>query len=68
LATSLFFITFILFQPPSAAMGRWLGAKYWIPFIMVKEINWILVDLLTIGSFAGVLLLSPKRSFMAVVP
>ncbi|KEF51008.1 uncharacterized protein A1O9_12934 [Exophiala aquamarina CBS 119918] len=34
LAVSLFFITFVLFQPPSAAAGRWLGAKNWIPIIM----------------------------------
>ncbi|KIW72077.1 hypothetical protein PV04_00298 [Phialophora macrospora] len=34
LAVSLFFITFVLFQPPSAAMGRWIGAKHWVPFIM----------------------------------
>lgn len=35
LAVSLFFITFVLFQPPSAAAGRWMGAKNWIPIIMV---------------------------------
>ncbi|KAK1540344.1 major facilitator superfamily transporter [Colletotrichum paranaense] len=35
LAVSLFFITFVLFQPPSAAVGRWLGAKYWIPIMML---------------------------------
>ncbi|TDZ16575.1 putative transporter [Colletotrichum orbiculare MAFF 240422] len=35
LAVSLFFITFVLFQPPSAAVGRWLGAKHWIPIMMV---------------------------------
>ncbi|KIX94011.1 uncharacterized protein Z520_10348 [Fonsecaea multimorphosa CBS 102226] len=35
LAVSLFFITFVLFQPPSAAVGRYLGAKYWVPVIMV---------------------------------
>ncbi|KAL0943055.1 allantoate transport protein [Colletotrichum truncatum] len=35
LAVSLFFITFVLFQPPSAAIGRWLGAKHWIPIMMV---------------------------------
>ncbi|KAH3904308.1 hypothetical protein HBH56_236400 [Parastagonospora nodorum] len=34
LAVSLFFVTFVLFQPPSAAMGRWLGAKRWIPIMM----------------------------------
>ncbi|KIX06674.1 uncharacterized protein Z518_04650 [Rhinocladiella mackenziei CBS 650.93] len=34
LAVSLFFITFVLFQPPSAAVGRWMGAKHWIPIIM----------------------------------
>lgn len=36
LAVSLFFITFILFQPPSAAVGRWLGGKHWIPVMMVR--------------------------------
>ncbi|KAF9880545.1 major facilitator superfamily transporter [Colletotrichum karsti] len=35
LSVSLFFITFVLFQPPSAAVGRWLGAKHWIPIMMV---------------------------------
>ncbi|XP_014562637.1 hypothetical protein COCVIDRAFT_32654 [Bipolaris victoriae FI3] len=35
LAVSLFFITFVLLQPPSAAMGRWLGAKHWITIIMI---------------------------------
>lgn len=37
LAVSLFFITFVLFQPPSAAVGRWMGAKNWVPIIMVRE-------------------------------
>lgn len=36
LAVSLFFITFVLLQPPSAAMGRWLGAKHWITIIMAS--------------------------------
>ncbi|KAK1980648.1 major facilitator superfamily transporter [Colletotrichum cereale] len=36
LAVSLFFITFVLFQPPSAAIGRWLGAKHWIPIMMIS--------------------------------
>lgn len=35
LAVSLFFVTFVLFQPPSAAVGRWMGAKNWIPILMV---------------------------------
>ncbi|KAJ4985597.1 major facilitator superfamily transporter [Stagonosporopsis vannaccii] len=35
LAVSLFFITFVLLQPPSAAMGRWLGAKHWITIMML---------------------------------
>jgi hypothetical protein len=35
LAVSLFFITFVLFQPFSAAVGRYIGPKWWIPFIMV---------------------------------
>jgi hypothetical protein len=35
LAISLFFITFVILQPPSAAVGRWLGAKHWISILMV---------------------------------
>jgi MFS family permease len=35
LAVSLFFITFVIFQPISAAVGRRIGAKHWIPIIMV---------------------------------
>ncbi|KAH7406473.1 major facilitator superfamily transporter [Phaeosphaeria sp. MPI-PUGE-AT-0046c] len=35
LAVSLFSVTFVLFQLPSAAMGRWLGAKRWIIFMMI---------------------------------
>ena len=35
LAVSLFFITFVLFQPPSAALGRWIGPQRWIPFMTV---------------------------------
>ncbi|OLN87016.1 High-affinity nicotinic acid transporter 1 [Colletotrichum chlorophyti] len=42
LAVSLFFITFVLLQPPSAAVGRWLGAKHWIPIMML---GWGLVTL-----------------------
>jgi hypothetical protein len=38
LAVSLFFTTFILFQLPSAAIGRWLGAKQWIPIMTVGYI------------------------------
>ncbi|KAH7092575.1 major facilitator superfamily transporter [Paraphoma chrysanthemicola] len=34
-AVSLFFVTFVLLQPPSAAMGRWLGAKHWLAIIMI---------------------------------
>jgi MFS family permease len=36
LAVSLFFITFVIFQPISSAVGRRVGAKHWIPFIMVS--------------------------------
>ncbi|KAH8815978.1 major facilitator superfamily domain-containing protein [Xylogone sp. PMI_703] len=36
LAVSLFFITFVIFQPISAAIGRRVGAKNWIPFIMLS--------------------------------
>ncbi|WYZ41132.1 hypothetical protein EsH8_V_000027 [Colletotrichum jinshuiense] len=42
LAVSLFFITFVVLQPPSAAVGRWLGAKHWIPIMML---GWGLVTL-----------------------
>jgi MFS family permease len=34
-AVSLFFVTFVVFQPISSAVGRRIGAKNWIPFIMV---------------------------------
>lgn len=34
-AVSLFFITFVIFQPISAAAGRLVGPKYWMPFLMV---------------------------------
>ncbi len=37
-ATSLFFITFVIFQPISAAVGRWVGPKHWIPFMMVGSL------------------------------
>lgn len=33
-AVSLFFVTFVIFQPISAACGRMVGPKYWMPFIM----------------------------------
>jgi MFS family permease len=36
LAVSLFFVTFVLLQPPSAAIGRLLGAKNWITLMMVS--------------------------------
>ncbi|OAK94139.1 major facilitator superfamily transporter [Phaeosphaeriaceae sp. SRC1lsM3a] len=35
LAISLFSVTFVLLQPPSAAVGRWLGAKNWITLMMI---------------------------------
>ena len=34
-AVSLFFITFVVLQPVSAAVGRWVGANHWIPLMMV---------------------------------
>jgi MFS family permease len=34
-AVSLFYLTFVIFQPISSAIGRRVGAKHWIPFIMV---------------------------------
>ncbi|KZL73752.1 major facilitator superfamily transporter [Colletotrichum tofieldiae] len=51
LAVSLFFITFVLFQPPSAAVGRWLGAQHWIPIMML---GWGFV---TLGSLIATRLL-----------
>jgi hypothetical protein len=36
LAVSLFFVPFVLLQPASAAMGRWLGARHWITIMMVS--------------------------------
>ncbi|KAH8693868.1 major facilitator superfamily transporter [Talaromyces proteolyticus] len=35
LAVSLFFIPFVVFQPLSSAVGRQIGAKHWIPVIMI---------------------------------
>jgi MFS family permease len=35
LAVSLFFVTFVTLQPFSAAVGRQIGAKHWIPIIML---------------------------------
>ncbi|KAH6639156.1 major facilitator superfamily transporter [Boeremia exigua] len=35
LAVSLFFVTFVLLQPLSAGVGRWLGAKHWITMMML---------------------------------
>ena len=35
-AVSIFFATFVLLQPPSAAIGRWMGPKHWIPIMMVR--------------------------------
>ncbi|KAF4986218.1 hypothetical protein FDECE_16066 [Fusarium decemcellulare] len=33
-AVSLFFVTFVVLQPVSAAVGRYIGARHWIPFLM----------------------------------
>ncbi|KAK3315746.1 major facilitator superfamily domain-containing protein [Apodospora peruviana] len=33
-AVQLFFVTFVLLQPFSVAVGKWIGPKQWIPFIM----------------------------------
>ncbi|KAJ9144212.1 Nicotinamide mononucleotide permease [Pleurostoma richardsiae] len=33
-AVAIFFVTFVTFQPFSAAVGRWLGPKHWIPLLM----------------------------------
>lgn len=37
LAVSLFFVTFVLLQPFSAAVGRAVGAERWIPVMMVAH-------------------------------
>jgi len=37
LAVSLFFVMFVLFQPISTAIGRQIGAKHWIPILMVSS-------------------------------
>ncbi len=34
-AVSLFFVTFVVLQIPSAAIGRLVGAKHWITIMMV---------------------------------
>ncbi|KAF7561673.1 hypothetical protein G7046_g2451 [Stylonectria norvegica] len=34
-AISLFYVTFVILQPVSAAAGRWVGAKHWIPLLMM---------------------------------
>ena len=71
LAVSLFFITFVLLQPPSAAVGRWLGAKHWITAMMAsasspssrlaeQQDN-------ILPSLAGEPSLSPMRSYGVVV-
>jgi MFS family permease len=36
-AVSLFFVTFVIFQPISSAVGRRIGAKNWIPIILVRS-------------------------------
>ncbi|KAF4974315.1 hypothetical protein FZEAL_8765 [Fusarium zealandicum] len=33
-AVSLFFVTFVVLQPVSAAVGRYAGARHWIPIMM----------------------------------
>ncbi|KAJ4401639.1 hypothetical protein N0V91_007811 [Didymella pomorum] len=35
LAVSLFFVTFVVLQPPSAAIGRWIGIKHWFTIMML---------------------------------
>lgn len=35
-AVSIFFLTFVLLQPLSAAVGRAIGAEKWIPLMMVR--------------------------------
>ncbi|KAK0617691.1 major facilitator superfamily transporter [Immersiella caudata] len=34
LAVSLFYLTFVLFQPISAGVGGWVGPNHWMPFMM----------------------------------
>ncbi len=42
----MFYLTFVLFQPISALVGGWIGAKHWIPIIMVRcppaRVSWSL--------------------------
>lgn len=38
-AVSLFFVTFVTLQPLSAAVGRWVGARNWIPILMVGRLH-----------------------------
>ncbi|KAK7428742.1 hypothetical protein QQZ08_004667 [Neonectria magnoliae] len=45
-AVSLFFVTFVVLQPPSAAVGRYVGARHWIPITMiVSQFAWGLVTI-----------------------
>ncbi|KAF7548275.1 hypothetical protein G7Z17_g7170 [Cylindrodendrum hubeiense] len=41
-AVSLFFVTFVVLQPVSAAVGRCIGARHWIPIMMF---SWGLVTI-----------------------
>jgi hypothetical protein len=36
-AVSLFYVTFVIFQPISSACGRLVGPTYWMPFLMVSS-------------------------------
>ncbi|KAK0629242.1 major facilitator superfamily domain-containing protein [Bombardia bombarda] len=48
-ALSLFFLTFVLLQPLSAAVGLWIGPKHWIPIMMVP--GSLIATRLLIGAF-----------------
>ncbi|KAK0744542.1 major facilitator superfamily transporter [Apiosordaria backusii] len=62
LAVSLFFITFVLFQMPSAALGQWLGPSKWLPIMMlcwgvitlIQAFIWGKVALITTRLLIGV--------------
>ncbi|KAK4677560.1 hypothetical protein QC764_404300 [Podospora pseudoanserina] len=62
LAVSLFFVTFVLFQMPSAAVGQWLGPSTWLPIMMlcwglittIQAFIWGKVALITTRLLIGV--------------
>ena len=67
-AVSLFFVTFVIFQPISSGIGRRVGAKNWIPFIMVCSTISGYFEIVSHRSYSlyGVALPLPMHLFMAV--